>query len=183
MSTNSTLVKHLRTLNTSIVPFFPKWEMNFRCTMRTLLPFCSGQVICIHLPSHSRRPEDFLFPWSLLDVKEKVYKYITIWYCQQRGSPSLSGYPVRELVSQAYREPKGRLEGGDSGDEREKWRNVRSNTCPQRLYEIGPAFEVDKYHCHYYHNTSSLLFFSSVSFLHHPYPQCLAQTRHKINAY
>lgn len=92
----------------------------------------------------------------------------------------LTSHLVRELVNQ-LQGVRGGLSRGDWDDEREKQRNGRSIPCPQRFYEIelfGGTNAIAIIMV-----THITVFFSTVSFLQHLYPQCLAQTRDKMNAY
>lgn len=135
MNANSTSVKHY-SLNISTTSILSQVKNGFQVNNEDFVsPSTLGSAyqICVHLPFHTRHPEDFIFPWLSRDVKEKVWKQITIRYCQQLGSLSLTSHSVGDLVDQATASLRG-LKGGDSDDKRARQRNVRSSPCPQRLY-------------------------------------------------
>lgn len=134
-------VKHSLTPSISIVIILSMWKTNFRCTMGILFPFYSGQHLSdMYTPAVSlEETRGFYLPLVAPDVKEKVYKHITIWYCLQCGSPSLTSHPVRELVNQATRSPRG-LQGGDSDDEREKQKKCKEQHLPSKTLWNRPGF-------------------------------------------
>lgn len=129
--------------------------------MKILFLFYSGQCLslCIYTPAvPCQECRRFYLPSAALrrqgeSVEKDLYAILlTTWI------PFTYQISCERACKLSYRESKGDF-WDDSGDEREEKRNGRSSSCPQRLYEIGSAFELDKCHCCYYYNTYHVVSF------------------------